>query len=240
MNENNLNSHVEEEEISLSELFEIVKPNLIYIILFSVILGLGSFLVTKLAIEPVYQSEATMIINNRRDDASNAITNDEINSARNLASVYSIIIKSDAVMIPVIDSLNVDILPSELANKVSVSSVDNTQVIRISVKDTNPELAQVINQEILNVAPDIIVDMVEAGSARIVSYPQVPLNPVSPNVMMNVLVASMLGMMLSTGFVFVRHMMDKTFRTAKDVENHLGIPVIGVIPNIQSVKKGGK
>ena len=240
MNENNFNPHIEEEEISLSELFEIVKPNLVYIILFSIILGLGSFLVTKLASEPIYQSEATMLGNNRRDDASGNITSDEINSARNLASVYSIIIKSDAVMIPVLDSLNLDMLPSQLASKVSVSAVDNTQVMRVSVKDTEPELAQLINQEILNVAPDIIVDMVEAGSARIVSYPQIPVNPISPNLKMNVLVATMLGFMLSTGFVFVRHLMDKTFRTEKDIENQLGIPVIGVIPNVQSVKKGGK
>lgn len=229
-----------EEEISLSEIFAIIKPYIIYILLFSVILGLGSFLFTKVAIQPVYQSNATMIINNRKDDAANAITSDEINTARNLASVYSIIIKSDAVTEPVVEALGLDLAPQQLAEMITVSSVDNTQVIRISVKNIDPELAQALNQEILNVAPDIIVDVVEGGSARVISYPQIPESPVSPNVVMNVLVAFMLGMMLSTGYVFVRFMLDKTFKTQQEIEKVLGIPVIGVIPNVQSVRKGGK
>lgn len=240
MNELNTNQTTTEEEISLSELFGIIKPYIIYIILFGIILGLGSFLVTKVAIAPTYQSDATMIINNRKDDGQNAITSDEINTARNLASVYSIIIKSDAVMIPVISELGTDLTPAQLANMISVSSVDSTQIIRISVKSTDPEFAREVAQEIVNIAPTIIVEMVEAGSARVVSYPQTPTAPVAPNVKMNTLVAFMLGIMLSVGFVFVRYMMDKTFRTQEDIEKLLGIPVIGVIPNVDSVRKGGK
>ncbi len=240
MNELNANQTTTEEEISLSELFGIIKPYIIYIILFGIILGLGSFLVTKVAIAPTYQSNATMIINNRKDDGQNAITSDEINTARNLASVYSIIIKSDAVMIPVISELGTDLTSAQLASMISVSSVDSTQIIRISVKSTDPEFAREVAQEIVNIAPNIIVEMVEAGSARVVSYPQTPTNPVAPNVRMNTLVAFMLGIMLSVGFVFVRYMMDKTFRTQEDIEKYLGIPVIGAIPNVDSVRKGGK
>lgn len=230
--------YTNEEEISLAELFGIIKPYLIHIILISVIFSLLSFIFTKVLIDPVYESSATVIVNNRKDEGQ-SITSDEINSARNLASVYGIVIKSNAVMEPVVEAVNADITMDALTKKVSVSSVDNTQVIKISVKDTDPNLAREYTNEIIKVAPDIIVDMVEAGSVKVVSYPQTPTSPISPNTKMNVLVAGMLGFMVSVGFVFMRFLMDKTFRSPDSVEASLDIPVLGVIPNVESVK-GGK
>lgn len=226
-----------EEEISLSELYGIIKPYIIHTILIGIIFALASFLVTKILIDPVYESETTLIVNNRRTDES-TITSDEIRSAATLADVYGIIIKSNAVMEPVVESINADLTMDQLKRKVSVSSVNNTQVIKISVKDTDPILARDLANEIIKIAPDIIVDMVEAGSAKVVSYPEVPEHAVSPNTKMNILVAGMLGVMLSVGFVFLRFILDKTFRNSQEIENYLGIPVIGVIPNIDSVKAG--
>lgn len=234
----NTNRYTNEEEISLSELFGIVKPYLIHIVLISIVFSLLSFIVTKALIKPVYESSATVIVNNRKNE-SQSITSDEINSARNLASVYGIVIKSNAVMEPVVEVMNTDITMDALSKKVSVSSVDNTQVIKISVKDTDPVLAREYTNEIIKVAPDIIVDMVEAGSVKVVSYPQISNSPISPNTKMNVLVAGMLGFMLSIGFVFVRYLLDKTFRSPQMVEDYLQLPIIGVIPNIESVS-GGK
>ena len=234
----NNNQYTNEEEISLSELYGIVKPYLVHIVLISIIFSLMSFIITKTLIKPIYESSATIIVNNRRDE-NQFISSDELNSARNLASVYGIVITSNAVMEPVINELEVDLTMDQLSKKVSVTPVDNTQVIKISVKDQDPELARVYTNEIIKVAPDIMVEMVEAGSVKVVSYPQEPTAPISPNVKMNVLVAGMLGFMLSIGFVFMRFLLDKTFRNAESVENTLGIPVIGVIPNLTSVK-GGK
>lgn len=234
----NTNRYTNEEEISLSELFGIVKPYIIHIVLISIVFSLLSFIVTKALIKPVYESSATVIVNNRKNE-SQSITSDEINSARNLASVYGIVIKSNAVMEPVVEVMNTDITMDALSKKVSVSSVDNTQVIKISVKDTDPVLAREYTNEIIKVAPDIIVDMVEAGSVKVVSYPQISNSPISPNTKMNVLVAGMLGFMLSIGFVFVRYLLDKTFRSPQMVEDYLELPIIGVIPNIESVS-GGK
>ena len=207
----NTNQQNYEEEISLSELYGIVKPYLIHILLISIIFSLLSFIFTKSFVKPVYESSATVIVNNRREE-NQFVSTDELNSARNLASVYGIVITSNAVMEPVVNELGADITMEQLSKKVSVSPVDNTQVIKISVKDTNPELARVYTNEIIKVAPDILMEMVEAGSVKVVSYPQEPTTPISPNTKMNVLVAGMLGFMLSVGVVFMRFLLDKTFR----------------------------
>lgn len=229
---------VTEDEISLSEIFEAVKPFILHILIITLVMGILGFGYTKLFVKPVYQSSATLIVNNRKDD-SGAISNDEINSAKGLASVYSIIIKSDAVMQPVVNLIDQSMSANKLADKVSVSSVNGTQIIKVSVNDRDPMKAQRYVDEILKVAPGVIEEMVEAGSVKVVSQPTAPKSPISPNVKINTLMAAMLGFVLSLGAVLAVFFFDNTFRTPEEIEKYLDLPVIGVIPNVESVSKGG-
>ncbi len=224
-------------ELGINDYFNIIKPYIIHMILISLIFSMSSYILTHLLVKPVYQSSATVIVNNRRDEGA-AITGDEINSAKNLASVYSIIIKSNAVMEPVIDELGVDLTNQALSSKVSVSAVDNTQVIKITASDTDNVMARNYVNGILKIAPSIIVEKVEAGSVKVVSYPQVSTNPVSPNIKMNVLIAGFFGLMLSIAFVLIRYLLDRTFKNPKEIEMYLDIPVLGVIPDYESVSRG--
>lgn len=223
------------DEIELSELFKILKQNIKLIVIVSLIFTVGGFLFTKFFIKPQYQSQATLIVNNRRDENSN-ITTDEMNTARNLAGVYSIIIKSDSVLSQVIDNLNLDLEAEALSKKITVAAVDNTQVMRITVKDGNAQRAQEIASELVKVSPEFIVEMVEAGSVKVISDAKLNEHRVSPNLKMNVLVSFVLGMMLSVGYILVTHMLDRTFKSESDIQQILEIPVLGIIPNVDSVR----
>lgn len=227
-----------EEEISISEIFDAVKPFVLHIVIVTIVMGVLGLGYTKLFVKPVYQSSATLIVNNRKDD-SGSISNDEINSAKGLASVYSIIIKSDAVMQPVVSVVDQGVASNKLAEKVSVSSVNGTQIIKVSVSDTDPLKAKRYVDEIVKVAPAVIQEMVEAGSVKVVSQSTTPKNPISPNVKINTLMAAMLGFVVSLGAVLAVYFFDNTFRSQDEIEKYLGIPVIGVIPNVDSVSKGG-
>lgn len=227
-----------EEEISISEIFDAVKPFVLHIVIVTIVMGVLGLSYTKLFVKPVYQSSATLIVNNRKDD-SGSISNDEINSAKGLASVYSIIIKSDAVMQPVVSVVDQGVASNKLAEKVSVSSVNGTQIIKVSVSDTDPLKAKRYVDEIVKVAPAVIQEMVEAGSVKVVSQSTTPKSPISPNVKINTLMAAMLGFVVSLGAVLAVYFFDNTFRSQDEIEKYLGIPVIGVIPNVDSVSKGG-
>ncbi len=228
--ENNFN-----DEIELSELFKILKQNILIILITSAVFMTAGFLFTFFLIKPQYQSQATLIVNNKREENTN-ITTDEMNTAKNLAGVYSIIIKSDSVMSGVVNNLSLDMTTEELSKKITVSAVDNTQVMRITTKDTSPERAQQITAEVVKIAPDFIVEMVEAGSVKIIADAKLDNNKVSPNLKMNVLVSLVLGMMLSIAYVLVKHMMDRSFKSESDVERILDLPVLGIIPNVDSVR----
>lgn len=235
----NQNNHVESDEIYLSEIFNIVMRNIIPILLIGLLFATTAFSITKLGIKKQYVSSGTLIVNSRRSE-SEGITSDEIRSAQNLASVFTIVIKSEPVMSEVIRNLSLEMDTDQLARKVTVNSVDQTQVMKISVKTEDPKLSSDIANEILKVSPDIIVETVEAGSVKLISPAHTNKNPVSPNVMQNTLVATILGFMLSAGGFILLNILDKTFKTEEDIEKYLGIPLLGVIPNVESVRGGAK
>ena len=229
-----MESYNHEEEISLQELVNIIKPYLRHVVMISIMFAVISLLVTKFLVKPTYQSSATFIVNNRRDEMNQAISNDELSSARNLASVYSIIIQSDAITKPVVVNNQFDITAEELSQKISVTTVDGTQVIKMSVKDQNPELAQLYASKIIEVAPGVINDLVGVGDLKVVAQPKIPDSPSAPNVKVNTLVAGMLGFMLSLGYILVGYFTDNTFKSVEEVEQHLEIPILTVIPNVDN------
>lgn len=219
-----------DDEIELSELFRLLKINRVLILIVTLVFTVLGLTFTKFMIKAEYQSSATLIVNNRQAE-NQSITSDEIRSAQNLASVYSIIIKSDTVLEQVIQKNGLDMDVEALSKRISVTSVDNTQVIKISTKTKDPELSQKITASVVEIAPDFIVDMVEAGSVKIISEASFDDKPVSPNLKMNTLVSMILGLMLSTAYVLMNHMLDRRIKSEKEIERYLELPVIGIIPN---------
>lgn len=225
------------QDVEISELVNAVKPYSLLIIVVMVSAAILSFLYTKIAITPIYESSATMIVNNRQSEGNRGITNDDINSAKGLANVYGVIIKSDSVMAPVNDKLNLGMMTKALSDSVKVSSVDNTQVMKVSVRHNNPKTAHAIASAIVEIAPNKIVEMVEAGSVKVISNPIEPSNPVSPNTMRNVMLASVGAAIITVAGIIIRHLMDKTFKRVDDLENALDLPVLGVIPDVSNLAR---
>ena len=227
-------------EIDLREIFEIIKRHFITIIVIAVVAGVSVFAYTKLFVDKQYVSNGTIIVNNRKDDAQGNITNDEINSAKGLTSVYSIIIKSDPVMQTVIDNLGLTYSVKNLQSMTTVSSVDGTQVMRVSVKSTNPETSAMVVNEILRVSPDIIVEKVEAGSVRLISEGQVNKKAVAPNASRNAVLVFVVALMGGAGLFVMKELLDKTIKSESDIIQYLDVPLLGIIPKVSSVKGGSK
>ncbi len=223
----------EYEMIDLREVFSLVKKNLAVIFMSVAVFALAGLLVTTLLIRPKYEATATMIVNSREDQqAQTAVTNDQINSARQLVNTYAVILKSDTVLDKTIADLKLDMDYEQLVTKVSIEAVDSTQVMKISVQDQDPKTAEKIVSSIVKQAPEIIIKTVKAGSVEIISQPKAGTKPVSPRKMVNTALAGLIGGVLSVGVVFLRSAMNNKFVSDKDITKHLGLTVLGVIPEV--------
>ena len=222
-----------EKEIDLRVVYGILRKNLILIVIVTVLFGIGAYLYSSFFISKQYSASAMIIVNNKSDD-KHVINTTELTAAQDLAEVYSIIIKSDTVLQQVIDNLQLNMSYESLNSRISVSAVNSTQVVKITMTHTNAEFAQKVVAEIVEVAPPIIADKVEAGSVKVISASKIGNSgrPVSPNLRSNAIIGALAGLALVLLLVFIKEMTNNTFKTEDDIINTLNVPLIGIIPEV--------
>lgn len=224
------------ETIDLLEVLNAVRQHILAIILTTLVLAAAGFGVSKFLMTPMYQASALMIVNTRQDITSN-VTSDQINSATKLVSTYSIILKSDTVLNQVIENLGLNMDYQQLANRVTVSAVDDTQVMKVTVTSDNPEWARQVCEQITQISPDVILEAVEAGSVKVISNASISPEPVSPNVSRNTALGAVAGLVISVGIVFLMVLLDNKINNEEDVSKYLDLTVVGVIPEYEGGKR---
>lgn len=73
-----------------------------------------------------------------------------------------------------------------------------------------------------------------ANNVSIVDKADIPSEPSSPNLLKNLAIAGVLGLVLAAAFVFLRDHFDDTVRSPLDVEAKLGVPLLGLIPRAET------
>lgn len=233
---------MEEKEftIDIMQILYLLKRSIALILVITIIFATGGFIGTKLFITPKYAATSKMMVSNKMSTAENQQVNqgnnlNDIQASQVLVKTYGIILKSDKVLNKVIENLNTDESVESLKNKITVTALDQTQVMEIKVIDTNPDKAKQIMTEITKVAPEIIVDSVGAGACNVLDEAKVTSKPVSPNVKKNSILAGLLGLFISLLIVIGKEFINNTVKSEEDISEKLGLPVLGVIPKV-----GGK
>ena len=221
-----LRSTEDEETIDLMELARLLWAHAVQIVAAAVAAALICLLVCVFALTPKYQASINMIVNTRQDNSS-TFTSDNFNSAKNLIST-----KGNTVLNEVIDELNLDMTYAELYDMVDVADVDATQIMKITVTDTDAERAGEIAQTIADIVPDVLVEKVEAGSCKAVSDVSINPNKVFPQTKKYVVLAGLLGAVLVCGVLVLAHLLHDTVVDDEDVQKKLGLPVLGLIPEV--------
>ena len=218
----------DEIEIDLGKVLDAIKQFWAVLLAATLICGLLGFLVSNFAMTKKYIASVDMIVNTSSD--ANLVTNDQVNSAKNLVSTYSFIITGSNVLTQVIKNLRLDTNYEELAKLISVDSVTDTQVFTVSAVTDDLDKSKKIVREIIKVAPPEIEKAVEAGSCKIVSDLDYKNVPVSPDVGKYTAVAAFAGFLLALAFALYRVLSRTFIVTEKDVTENLDLPVLGVIP----------
>ena len=220
-----------EETIDLREYFGIIKKRFWIIALITVIAAVVSGIISFFMLKPVYEAKSTLIVNTEKNEETQMITGDQFSVTQKLAVTYGEIIKSRAVLEDVIKNLKLDNEYEELANNVTVSPVKDTQIISISVQDTNKQKARDIANEIPKVFAKEAKRITKANDIQVIDKAILPQSPIKPNKMMNITIAAALGAMIGLFVVFLIEYLDNKLKTPQDIEKHLGLSVLGVVPN---------
>lgn len=220
-----------EETIDLREYFFILKKKMWLIALSAVVCGLVSGLISFFVLTPVYEANTSLIVNKEvENEMTQMSTSDDLNFVQKLAVTYGEIIKSRTVITSTINKLNLDMTYEELLEAISVTNVDSTQIIKISVKNTSPIVATKICNTIPQIFSTEVQRVVKASGVEVIDKATIPENPVKPNKTMNIAIAMVLGVMVSVFLIFLKEALNTKVKEPKDIEEKLGIPVFGVVP----------
>lgn len=218
----------DEIEIDLGKVLEAIKKYWAVLLAMTLVCGLLGFLASSFGMTKKYVASVDMIVNTSTN--AELVSNDQVNSAKNLVSTYSYIITGSSVLTQVIDELGLDTTYEDLAKAISVNAVTDTQVFTVSATTTSVEKSKDIIRKIIEIAPGEIEEAVEAGSCRIVSDLDYQLTPVSPDVTKYTAVAAFAGFLLALAYALFRVLSKSYLVTSNDITEQLKLPVLGVIP----------
>lgn len=226
----------EEVEYDLMELLYIIKSRF-WIIIFAGIIGaLAVSLYSSFMVTPSYTSKTQLYILSKTE-ATTKLTDIQVGSQ--LTQDYLILSKSRSVVNQVIENLYLDTTYEEIIGRVSVSNPNNTRILEIEVNYPNAFMAKSIADEFARVSAEQIANIMSTDKPTIVDEGSLPLEPSSPNVMKNAIIAGILAAILTAGIVIVLNIMDDTIKGSEDVEKYLNLSTLGLIP-LGSGKKAKK
>ena len=221
------------ETIDIKEMLEYFKNKLSIIILITAIVGIIGCIYGLFIQVPIYKSSSTIVL---ISDTSE-LTYNEVSLNKNLVGTYTEIIKSKRILNQVIENLGLNYNYSQLYNNVEISSVANTEIIKITISDKDGVIAKNIANDIAEVFAKEIPELYSISNVNILDTAETPTSPSNVNIFKQLILYIMCGLVLGLGLVFVLYYFDRTIKTVEQVEVKIGLPVLGTV---QDFNKGAK
>ena len=231
------------EELDLKELFNVFwerKLEFIVILLVAIIIGT---VYSYFMVEPIYTSYTTLLLTKVSGDSEDnqSITQTDLTLNSNLVSTYSELIKSNAVLREVIDELNIQNLEEEsLKDSIKVSAVTDTEMIKITVTNKNPNYAEIIANKTAEVFSEKIAEIYKINNVYVVDKAEANSTPSNISHTKDIIIFMFIGLVIACGYILLVNMLDNTVKTEADIEKITGLKVLASIPNYDTEAKGGK
>lgn len=221
------------EEIDLKELFEFLKSKIIWIlvaVVISVIIGNVYTIITRV---PMYKTNVSLVLVSEKSGENNsAYNNSELQLNKNLVGTYSEIVKSKTVLNKVIKNLDLDVSYLDLKSRITVTSIDNTEIINIYVVDENSKNASLIANEIANVFVNEVNKFYKLNNVNILDKATDVKTPYNVNYLKDNVIYCMIGLVFSIGILFLLFYFDTSVKTSDEIEKKFGLNVIGIVPKV--------
>lgn len=226
-----------DEYFSLKESLRVVKRRLWAIVLvvaacLAIALGLTVFQT------PQYEASIKILVGQK---GAGDNLGGYVSGLQQLTVTLTEAVKSRPLADTVIQDLDLGITPEEfLKDHLSAAQIQDTQFIQIDYRASDPETAQraantigeVFSDRIAKLSPDA-----EGITATVWEPAIVPDNPIYPNPLRYALLALVLGGVLGLGLAFLLEYLYEGWSYPREVEETLGLPAFGVIPNYRPPRK---
>ena len=240
------------EELDLKELLNIFCSRRIYIVIIVAIFVVIGVIYSYIFVTPKYQSSTTIILakssaSTSGSNSGDTITTTDLTLNQKLVSTYTELIKSKNILSEVIGNLKIQKTEADLKNNITVSAVKDTDLIKITVADVKPEIAQKIASEIANIFIEKVANGVyNINNVQVWDKAEVATSPYNVNHMKDLVIFAFIGIVIAIIYALIANMLDTSVKTKEDVEKKVGLSVLTTIPlcdfdvTFNKMAKGGK
>ena len=211
------NQESKEIELDVVSLFKTLWRRKFSILSTALIFALAALGYSTFVAKKTYQSTSRIYVVSRQNQENNALTNQDLQAGSYLVKDYR------------------EMTPGELSKKISVAVPTDTRILSITASDADPKEAARIANGLKDVAAEKIIAVTKVSDVTTLDEAVVPQNPSSPNIKRNVLLGFVVGGVLISALVILSEVLDDRVKKPEDVEEVMGVTLIGVIPSIKKL-----
>lgn len=218
------------EEINIKDFFNYLKKYILIICGVVVIFVIGVFTYDKSIKKPLYTTYTTIILTKSNEaQTGTTITQNDILLNQKLVETYTKIIKSKLVLDQVISETGITYTAEELGKNVAVEAYENTEMLKISVTDSDPELSASIANSIAQVFSGEVAKIYQMNNISVIDIAQVPEEVSNNTLTRDFFIALFISIFGSIGVIFIIYYFDDSIKLTDDLEEEIGMPVIAKV-----------
>lgn len=226
-----------QENIRMQDIVDAIKSRWQLIVSVTLVSVIVASFWTFFLVKPKYEASTKLFIGKEstEDKAQNYNSND-VQMYQKLLKTYSDVIMTSDLVERALTSENIQVEADSVLKSLTVTPKTDTQILQVKYVSKNKNEAMKVVNAIAQEFVETSTELISNANVKVIETVKLPQNPVSPNKKLNIVVAFVLGLLVSVGIVLILEFMNNTYKNKEQVESILGLPVIGSIPNTDNIK----
>lgn len=210
------------------------------IIASGLIAGFLGFILSAFVLTPQYSASIMLYVNNSTISIGGdfGFSASDLTAAQSLVKTYIVMLQNRTTLEKVIEKAEVDYTYEELEDMISASSVNDTEVFRITVTGDHPyEVAKIANT-IAEVLPRRVEEIIDGSNMRVVDSAIADTDKVFPSITGFTALGMLLGVILSVVVLSLIAIADDTIRDEEYILQNYDYPILAKIPDLVNSGSG--
>lgn len=214
------------QELTIKDIFGIIKKRLVWIILVPLLVGLVVGVYYYSFADNIYTATTSLYVLIRYEDATGTMRYDTTTS-NYFTSDYNALFERSPVIKKTEEAIGLSPLSDSV--EIDVVSVSNTRIVEVSATGKDPYLCMQVANTASRIFKEYIEEFMKVDSVSITQEAEMPEQPSGPPRMRNTALAVIIALVATVGIVLALEMMNTRITTDKQAEELLGQPVLGKV-----------
>jgi capsular polysaccharide biosynthesis protein len=226
-----------QENIKVEDIIDALKSRWQLIVGITLGATILATVVSFFLIKPKYEASTKLFIGKESSEKSSQNYNsNDVLMYQNLLKTYADIVTTNDLINRAIQEKGLDLKSQSVVAGLKVEPLASTQILKITYKSGSKQECRDVVDAIADEFVKTSSELIANANVKVVESVTLPESAVSPNKKLNIAIALVLGFMAGVGLALLLEFMDNTFKDKEQIENTMGVPVLGTIPNLESSK----